>query len=536
MTYYASAPLVVEDMGSGMININLLSIILAISPVIIIFLLLAIRRTPADIAGIIGWIATAIIAWLYFKTSLNVVLFSSLGGIVASFPIALVVGMSIFQVTIMQETGAIARIVALLKTISPKDKIVQIMFINVGFGTLLTALGAVPVSILPPIMLSLGYSSFVAIALPAIGYDALTTYALLGIPVVVFSNTVGLPVNEVGMYFARFMPVISTCIALGMLWIIGGGKMMLKGAVPAIISGLIAGFICIGMSTLGLITITGIAAGCGVIVSMLFYLLLLRKPLIDREKMDQTDRLAETRMSLFAAISPWLILTGTSLLVNAPFLPLFDLTFNHLSMPFEIIPGAPEKIRLFWQAYFWIPISTIISLPILKASPDKLKISLQKWLKRAPRPVFSAAIFFAIAYVINNSGKNVGWEITDSNLNMVTLLAKASSSTFGHFYPLVAPFLGLFGGFISGSETSAIAMLTKLHLSTAEEIGAIGLIIAAASGIGGGLASVISPAKLQNAAASIDRIGEETQVIRATFSISLIITTICALMALIWAY
>jgi lactate permease len=519
-----------------MTNINPVSIILAIAPIIIIFLLLAILHTPADIAGMIGWLVTIIIAWLYFRTSLKVVLLSSLGGIVASLPIALVVATSIFQVTIMQETGAIARIVALLKTISPKDKIVQIMLINVGFGTLLTALGAVPVSILPPIMLSLGYSSFVAIALPAIGYDALTTYALLGIPIVVFSNTVGLPVRVVGIYFARFMPVISTCIALGMLWLVGGWKMVIKGSIPALISGLIAGFVCIGMNTLGLITITGIAAGCGVIVGMLVYLLLLRKPLIDREKMDESDYVAEARMSLFAAISPWLILTGASLLVNAPFLPLFDVTFNQLSMPLEIIPGAPEKIRLLWQAYFWIAISTIFSLPILKASPNQIKISLQKWLTRAPRPVFSAAIFFAIAFVINNSGKGIDWQNTDPNLNMIALLAKASASTFGHLYPLVAPFLGLFGGFISGSETSAIAMLTKLHLSTAKEIGAIGLIIAAASGIGGGLASVISPAKLQNAAASIDRIGEETQVIRTTIIISLVITAICALMTLIWAF
>ena len=78
------------------------------------------------------------------------------------------------------------------------------MLINVGFGTLLTALGAVPVSILPPIMLALGYSSFVAIALPAIGYDALCTYALLGIPVVVFANFVGRPVAEVGHLFRPF--------------------------------------------------------------------------------------------------------------------------------------------------------------------------------------------------------------------------------------------------------------------------------------------------------------------------------------------
>lgn len=519
-----------------MTEINLLSIILAITPVIIIFILLAVLHFPADIAGSIGWIVTVLITWLYFKTSLNVIFISSLGGIVASLPIALVVATSIFQVTIMQETGAIARVVSLLKTLSPKDNIVQIMIINVGFGTLLTALGAVPVSILPPIMLALGYSSFVAIALPAIGYDALTTYALLGVPVVVFSNIVGMPVKDVGMYFARFMPVISTCIALGMLWIIGGWKMVIRGSIPAILSGFTAGFICIGLNQLGLITVTGIAAGAGVIAIMVLYLLVSRKPLINQDKKDESDKLSENRMGLLAAISPWVILTAVSLMMNAPFLPFFDLTFNRLSMPLEIIPGSPEKIRLLWQAYFWITISTIISLPILKASSSQIKTSFQKWLKRAPRPVFSAAIFFAIAYLINHSGKNISWQILDPDLNMVALLANASSSAFDRFYPILAPFLGLFGGFISGSETSAIAMLTALHLSTAEKIGAIGLIIAAASGIGGGLASVISPAKLQNAAASIDRIGEETRVIRTTVIIALIITAVCALMTMIWAY
>ncbi len=79
-------------------------------------------------------------------------------------------------------------------------------------------------------------------------------------------------------------------------------------------------------------------------------------------------------------------------------------------------------------------------------------------------------------------------------------------------------------------------MLTKLHLATAEKIGAYGILIAAASGIGGGLASVISPAKLQNAAASIDRIGEEAKVIPVTFVISLAITLVCAVLTLWWSY
>ncbi len=515
---------------------TIIPVLLALLPIIAIFLLLALRRMPADQAGLIGLVLTIFVACLFFKTPLLIALQASATGILASLPIALVVATSILQVTIMIETGAIARVVALVKTISPTDQIVQIMIINVGFGTLLTALGAVPVSILPPIMIALGYSSFIAISLPAIGYDALTTYALLGVPVVVFSGFVGRPVEEVGLYFARYMPVISTCIALGMLWIVGRWKMVWRGLLPALLAGLTAGFVCIGMNALGFITTTGIAAGLAVILVMLVYLKINGKPLRDRNKMDEKDHQAEKNISLAAAISPWLILVVTSLLINAPFLPFFKLTFVQLAMPVEIIPGAPEKVRLFWQAYFWILISTILALPFLKANRQQMAISLRKWLKRAPRPVLAAAIFFAIAYVINHSGKTIDWELLDPNQNMIYILANASAAAFGRLYPLAAPFLGLLGGFISGSEASSIAMLTALHLSTAEKIGALGLLVAAASGIGGGLASVISPAKLQNAAASIDRIGEEAQVIRTTFVISMIITAVCAVMTLIWAY
>jgi lactate permease len=205
-------------------------------------------------------------------------------------------------------------------------------------------------------------------------------------------------------------------------------------------------------------------------------------------------------------------------------------------MPFEIIPGAPEKIRLFWQAYFWILVSTLVTLPLLKPGKDQLEATIKKWIRRAPRPMLASAVFFAIAYVMNHSGKTLDWTLIDSNHNMITVLAEAASSLFDRYYPLAAPYLGLLAGFVSGSEASSIVMLTQLHLSTAEKIGAFGLLVAAASGIGGGLASVISPAKLQNAAAAIDKIGEESSVLRVTFIISLLITAIAATMTLFWAY
>ena len=515
---------------------DLLTIFLAILPILVVLVLLLWRKMAADTAGVFGWVVTALVAAFIFRTPLPILLKASLAGGVASFPITLMVAASLLQIFIMIETGALGRVVAFIKTISPGDVIVQIMIVNIGFGTLLAALGATPVSILPPIMLALGYSSFVAIALPVLGYDALCTYALLGVPVVVFSGFVGLPVEEVGGYFARFMPVISTCIALGMLWIVGGWKMVGRGLLPALLSGLTAGFIAIGMNALHLTPLTGVAAGLGVVLVMLLYLRLMRKPLRDRGVLSEADRVMEKRLPLWAALAPWLILVFFATIVNLPALPFYTLTFQTLAMPVEIIPGAPEKVRLFWQAYFWIMVSTLLALPLLKPNRQQMGAALKKWLKRAPRPMLASAVFFAIAYLMNHSGKDLTWTLVDPSQNMIAVLANASAALFGRFYPLAAPYLGLLAGFVSGSEASAIAMLTRLHLTTADKIGAVGLLVAAVSGIGGGLASVISPAKLQNASAAIGKIGEEAGVLRVTFVISVVITAVAAIMAMVWAF
>ena len=45
---------------------NPLSIFLALLPITLILILLVWRRTPADIAGLAGWICTILITWLYF--------------------------------------------------------------------------------------------------------------------------------------------------------------------------------------------------------------------------------------------------------------------------------------------------------------------------------------------------------------------------------------------------------------------------------------------------------------------------------------
>lgn len=535
-----------------------MTVFLALLPIIVVFLLLVIRRTPADIAGVIGWAVTGLIALGAFHTAPEVVARASLAGIVASFPISLMVAASIFQMTFMMEVGAVTRIVAAMRSVSPGDRIIQILMINVGFGTLVTALGATPVSILPPIMLALGYSSFVAIALPAIGYDSLCTYALLAIPAVVYTDVLGplareagitLTLRDTGLLFARFIPAVTTCIALGMFWIVGRWAMVARGLLPALLTGAVAGGSCWLMATLDLVPLTGVVAGALIILVLAGWLAVRRLPVYAPAAADAAAGVAggessRTRpMSLWKASSPWLLLLVFATLVNLKALPFFNLLFKETPLAITIIPGKPIATRMLWQAYTWVVVSTLLAGLIFRPARGTWNAVLARTWKRAPRPALAAGIFFAIAYVIDHSGKVPGaaaggWVLPDPSHNMVHVVAAAAAGLFGGFYALAAPYLGLLAGLISGSETSAIAMLSRFHMETARALGQparIGLLFAAASAVGGGLASVISPAKLQNAAAIIDRIGEEGRVLRATTGVSLVITLLTAILALVFA-
>lgn len=515
-----------------------LSVALTLLPIVLIVFLLVNRRFAADTSGVIGWLATLLIAITYFNTPLEMGLRSSLAGVIASFPVSLMVVTSILQITFMESTGAIRRIAVFVKTFASSDRSVQIMLINVGAGTLLVSVGATPVSILPPILVALGYSTYVAVALPALGFDALCTFALLGAPLVVYSDLTGTPLAQSAQVFAKFLPVISILIGFGMLWIVGGIRQMKEGFIPCVLAGATNGGAAVAVAHIGIgVVLTGVIAGFCTMMVMLFYLKLRGLPIIDRSHLTADDFRVEQKMSLLTALSPWIILIAASFAINF-YPPWFDVLFKQMDMGVSVIQGQTIRTRMLWNAYTWVLVSTVLSAIFLRPTAACTGETLRKWLKRAPRPALSAAIFFAIAFVMNNSGfqfTGTAWKLVESSSNMIWVLAQGSAAAFGAAYPFISVFLGLFGGFVSGSEASTIAMFTKYHLLTSKLLDVDALIVTAATGIGGGLASVISPAKLQNAAATIDAIGIESQVIRKAFVISLIITTAAAVMALVFA-
>ncbi len=255
-----------------------MSVLLTLVPIIAVLVLLIWAKQPADLSGFIGWVLVILVALFFFNTSLQVGLTASLAGVVASFPVSLMVATSIFQITFLESTGALKRIVVFVKTLAKNDQAVQIMIINMGIGTLLVSVGATPVSILPPIMLALGYSTFVAVALPALGFDSLCTYALLGAPLVVFSDMTGTSLTDSALVFSQFMPIISTMIGFGMLFIVGGWAKVKEGFIPCLLAGMTMGLTAMAVAHIGKgIVLTGVIAGAATVLVMIIYLKLQGK-------------------------------------------------------------------------------------------------------------------------------------------------------------------------------------------------------------------------------------------------------------------
>lgn len=525
-------------------------LLLTILPIAVLLVMLLVFKKPADVSGIVGWAVIALVAVLAFSTTLEVVFRSTLAGFIKSFPVSLIVAASLLQMAFIEKTGALKRITIFIKTLSPGARAAQIMMINIGFGTLMVALGATPVSILPPILIAMGYSTYVAIALPAIGYDSLCTYALLGAPLVAFVGTANTflklnPMGDVtsislvqaGSVFFYFLPLVSMLIGFSMLWIVGKWKAIREGWLPCVIAGVVIAIIAFFTNRVeNLVALTGVFCGIGVILAMALYLKATGRKVIDKSQLTQDEKEYAKKFPLWKALMPWILLMVLILALNVP-KPIFTFLYSTMLLPIQGLTANAADIntRALWNAYTWIFVSIALSLPFLRPTKQQWKEIFKAWGKRAPRPVLATAIFFAIGEIMLMSGYNMAVP-KESVASMVKVLAGYSADFFQSAYGAIVTFIGLLGGFITGSEASTIGMFASYAMTTVKNLSmslpAL-IIIAAGLAFGGGLASVISPAKLQNAAASIDKLGEEHKVIRTAFVFSLILTLFVSALVMI---
>jgi lactate permease len=312
-----------------------------------------------------------------------------------------------------------------------------------------------------------------------------------------------------------------------MLYIIGGVESVKKGWFSALLSG-----ISIGISTLIFVVINvpilivGVLAGGFTMI--LLYIFCRSKEKETNEKINRKD--------LLRSLSPWIILITFALIISIPQISLFLKDIDGTA--FSIFDRTID-FDVFTQIYFWIFLATIISIPLLKFNKGGIKKVTTLWTKRIVQPFLAYSLFFAIAYIMAWSAMDVvGGNLlknsyfSDFNMNMV--VASTLAGIFGGTFVYVAAWLGLFGAVVGGSEASSNVMFHPIQKNIAGKIGLTDdqfMTMYAAHANGGGVASAITPSKINNAVVTINEKSElESVIMKKHLPITIAITIVIGLM------
>jgi len=510
-----------------------LRFVLAIFALIVVFVgILQFRQSGATMA-VVGLIVSLMLAIGFFNTDPLVALGAAIYGIFKSFGITISVLATMLMIFLMREVGALQTIsIAIKRAATTKEQ--QALFLGVGFGSFATSLGVVTPSLFPPLLVAMGFSPFAAIAISVLGYNATTSYALLSVPISLPADVFRLDVFLFAYKVNIFLPVVAVLVSIAMLWIIGGKSSVKKGIVPAILTGLTIAFSCLIFGLLHVpIMLIGVLAG---LVSMA--VLYLHQRLVTRptKAIGSIDRGKTIR-----ALSPWLILIALALVVSMPQVTDW---MRHFDGPAFWIFDKPLDLDAFAQVYTWIFAATILSLLILKPTRDQLGKTMSFWIRRIWQPFIAYALFFGVAYVMAWSAMAVsnGKLVPTSEfavLNMNNVIGLTLAATFGAMFVFVAPWLGLFGAVVGGSEASSNVMFFPIQHKAAEGIGlteagqnsSAFMTIYGSHANGGGIASAITPSKINNAAATIGAEAKlESEILRSHVPLVLVITFIVGLL------
>jgi lactate permease len=125
----------------------------------------------------------------------------------------------------------------------------------------------------------------------------------------------------------------------------------------------------------------------------------------------------------------------------------------------------------------------------------------------------------------------VGMAVVMDHSGMTYVLALGLSQFAGPVYPLVAPYIGMLGSFMTGSNTNSNVIFAPLQQQAAALLGASALVILGAQTTGGSLGSMIAPAKLIVGSSTAGLAGEEGRVLKKTLAPALIIAGVVGMLA-----
>jgi lactate permease len=179
--------------------------------------------------------------------------------------------------------------------------------------------------------------------------------------------------------------------------------------------------------------------------------------------------------------------------------------------------GAGRTISVFGHTGALMAYTTVLSLALF-AWQGKLRGGLRPALAESARATVRRALPPTIGILAM-----VAMAITMENAGMTLSLAQGLSRLAGAAFPLVTPFIGALGAFMTGSNVNSNVIFTSLQQATAQLLGLNPVVILAAQTTGGAVGGAFAPAKVMLVCSTVGLTGQEAKVMRPVLVYGLLI-------------
>ncbi len=532
-----------------------LSALVAVLPLLAFFIMLLGVKARAHTSAIVSLVVAILVAIIGFKMPLDLSLMAAVrGGIYGLFPIVWVILMAIwfYQVTVV--SGRFEDLRRTFDRIGGGDLRIQAILIAFCFGGLLEALAGfgAPVAITATMILALGVKPLKAATTVLIANTAPVAFGAVAIPITTAGEVGGKDATHIAAVVGHQAPFIAFFVPFILLWILDGVRGLKDAWVPAAVIGASFAIAQWWAAVHFAYQLTDVVA-CIVSLGAAVAFLRFWKPRgiagvrerngLPAEVPASDNQLTGTRV--WMALMPYAIVVAIFGLANlGKTIPAALKSTNvKIQMPLlkdRLVNAAGKPVDSSYS-FAWLNnpgtlllIAGLIVTVLYLIFNEKGRYAftfgdaIKEIFTTAYRMRWTAltiACVLALAYVMNYSGQ--------------TVAIGAYVASLGTIYALLSPVLGWVGTAVTGSDTSANALFSKLQVTAAEHLqsngvsGATPELLLAANTTGGVVGKMISPQSLAIAATSVKMEGKESEIFKSVLPWSLILlAAICVLVFL----
>jgi lactate permease len=504
-----------------------LSWLIALLPVVLLLVLLAVFRISAWLATLIGSIATYLLAVWVWKMPLGegalAYLYGSATGVWAVDWIT-VWGVILFNTLVV--TGVFEKFRRWLIAQGTADVRVQALLFAWAFGALLEGLVGFgyPWAFVAPILVSLGIPDIDAIRVAALANNAPVSFGALGAPIIGLAAVTGLPLMQLSASVGHVVAVLALLPPWILIYLVAGKHGFRDGWPLAIVGSL--GYVA-GQFPVAVYLGPYLPDVSGAIVCFAALLILLKfwqpkkvlgyggvpVPQAGKSRFSGSDDRLQAR-DIFLAWLPFIVLVVVVVLWTGPWSVLpkyapFKLSVDAAS---SIAQGSKVSAAFTWAPFSGgtaIMASWIVVALLLRPDASQLREVLNKTWHQMWGACLVGVFIFGLAFVFNFSG-------------MAGSLAYAFSR-IGPWFVLVAPILGWIGVALSGSNTSTNAMFGAFQAAVGKLLGFPPLLLPTLNSVGAEIGKPVAPQTASVGVSTSRFVRNEGAVIRHNMSWTLIL-------------